>query len=199
MHRPIKYQTILLLSALMLIGLSCNIINLSGGSTDSNNEVQVQQGQEQEPVEQQQSEQEPHAPTQALPRPTRPEGQSSLPKPTIPAPPTQSTRQPEDPPPQNEQPQPPPETEGEAGAFYIVNDTYDSVICYFYLALSSDPEWGPDQLGEEDVIYAGETYTLNSVPSGTFDAQALDCDGEILAEVFGFDFPQNDTFTLFDE
>ena len=181
----------------MLAALACNIADLFDGSGEINTEVQVQQ---EPPAEEQPSDPEPHAPTQALPRPTRPEGQSSLPKPTIPAPPAQSTRQPADlqlefEPPQQE----PQDTQGETGTFNIVNDTAGMVICYFYMAFSSAPEWGPDRLGEEDMVYPGETYTLTGVPFGTFDARAEDCDGYLLAEVYGFDFPANDIFTLFDQ
>lgn len=197
MQRPSRYKILLVLSVLILAGLSCSLPDLSGGTGDATEAVQAES--EMLATDTEQPVEEPQAPTQMLPRPTRQEGQPELPKPPIPQPPAQATREPaelqlEFEPPEHE----PPDVEGEVAEFYIVNDTVESIICYFYLAYSSDPEWGPDQLGEEDVIYPGETYTLTHVPPGIFDAKAEDCDGNLLAEVYGFDFPDSDTFTLFD-
>ena len=138
-----------------------------------------------------------HAPTQQL-RPTRQQGQLELPKPNIPAPPASSTRQPAQSLLLDEQPDPQ-QPAGQSGTFYVVNDTSLLTICYFYMALSSDSEWGPDQLGGEVVISPGEYYAIDDMLFGHYDVQALDCSGELLAELYGFDFPPNDTFTLFDQ
>ena len=197
MQKSSKTKILLILSVFVLAALSCNLTDLFEDSGDIHSEAQVQQEQ---PATDQPPDPEPYAPTQALPRPTRPEGQSSLPKPTIPAPPAQTTRQPVEFQLESESAQQEPQdTQGETGTFNIVNDTAGMVICYFYMAFSSDPEWGSDRLGEEDMIYPGETYALTDVPFGTFDAIAEDCDGNLLAEIYGFDFPAADTFTLFDQ
>jgi hypothetical protein len=184
-----------------MVTLACSLPGLSKNDNDSSNEVMEQPDQQQPQPEGEQPQMEVHAPTQALPRPTRPEGESQLPKPPIPAPPTLATRQPAEPPEGQEQPpqqEQQPGSEGETGTFYIVNSTSQLTICYFYMTFSTDPEWGPDRLGSDDIIDPGETYTITGVPYGTFDAQALDCDGYVLGEVYGFDFPPNDTFTLYD-
>lgn len=191
MHKS-TFRIIIVFSSLALAALACNLPALSAQSDETEAPAQ----QDQQPIE---ADQATHAPTQVLPRPTRPEGESQLPKPTIPAPPAQTTREPQaqiatqpaQPPQEN------PPSEG-TDSFFIVNDTSSLVICYFYMTFSSETEWGEDRLGESDVIYPGETYTLTDVPFGIFDAQALDCDGALLAEVYGFDFPTNDTFTLYE-
>lgn len=201
MKKQNHLRILLVLAIFILSALACN---LPGMGEPEATQPPAQQQPDQPPAEQGQT---PHAPTQNLPRPTR-EGQSQLPKPSIPVPPAQTTRQPQaqivaqptesggqNPPPA----QPEPDNSGGNGEFYIVNDSSSLVICYYYMTFSTDSEWGPDRLGENDVIYAGETYTLTGVPFGTFDAQAIDCDGNLLAEVYGFDFPPNDTFTLFDQ
>ncbi len=196
-------QIFLALSVLLLAVLACNLPSSGDQPEQATAISQVEQPQ-QDQVEQPTTQSASQAPTQALPRPTHQEGQSSLPKPTIPAPPAQTTRQPaaiseQTAPTESSQSNlPQTNTGGEAGDFYIVNNTSSLTICYYYMALSSDPEWGPDRLGEQDVIYPGESYMLTDVPSGIYDAQALDCDGNTLGEVWGFEFPLNDTFTLYE-
>ena len=70
-------------------------------------------------------------------------------QPTKPAPPAQ--------PPQVAAPtQPPPaDVQNDSNNFYIINDS-DFTICYFYLSLSSNSDWGVDQLednlGALDVV-----------------------------------------------
>jgi hypothetical protein len=191
------------LIVMLLAGLACNLPASDSGTGQSSPEVQEVLPS----AEQSQLVQQSNAPTQVLPRPTHPQSESQLPKPSIPVPPSQTTRQPQaqiviqptESTQQNPPAEPDPQSADGTGEFYIVNDTAEMVICYFYMAFSSDSEWGPDRLGESDVIYPDETYTLTEVPFGTFDAQALDCEGGLLAEVYGFDFPPNDTFTLFDD
>jgi hypothetical protein len=182
---------------LLLVSLACNLPGLSGGASTSSTATQPNLEQSVEP--QTTTLQATHAPTQVLPRPTRPAGMSNLPKPTIPAPPADATRQPVQSVPLNESQEPTQGSSGQTGSFYVVNNTSAMVICYFYMALSSDAEWGPDWLGEQSVINPGETFTLTGVPIGTYDAQLQDCDANLLAEAYGFDFPANDTFTLSDQ
>lgn len=110
-------------------------------------------------------------------------------QPTKPAPPAQ--------PPQVAAPtQPPPtDVQNDSNNFYIVNDS-DFTICYFYLSLSSNSDWGVDQL-EDNLVYPGETFTLYDVPYGTYDLNAQDCDNNLLYEEYNVSFPPNDTVTLF--
>lgn len=197
----LQSKIILVLSVLLLAVLACNLPSSDkpGTATTTPQVDHPQQDQPAPSVTQSTS----NAPTQALPRPTHQEGESNLPKPTIPAPPAQTTREPsafsqQTAPTQSQSNPPQTVGGGQTGTFYIVNNTNSLTICYYFMALSSDPEWGPDRLGEQDVIYPGESYMLTYVPYGTYDAQALDCDGNVLGEVWGFDFPPNDTFTLYE-
>ena len=71
------------------------------------------------------------------------------------------------------------------GADLVIENTGNLTICYVYVSLASDTEWGPDQLGESDVIPAGSRFTITGVPPGTYDMRATDCDGNDLAFEFG--------------
>lgn len=66
----------------------------------------------------------------------------------------------------------------------IVNDSSDTV-CYVYVSPSDATEWGDDQLGSENIIASGETFTLNDIPAGNYDLRADDCDGNSLIQEFG--------------
>ena len=113
---------------------------------------------------------------------------SALPKP--PQPPAQSAN-----------PTAAPSTSGGSSYsdFYIVNDSSSTTICYVYLSLSTDSEWGYDQLGDSMVVNPGETFTIYSVPSGTYDLLVEDCSENTLYEEYYLDFPNVDTFTLWDD
>lgn len=138
-----------------------------------------------------------HLPTLALPRPTHQQNQTAFPKPTLPVPPSQTTRESQSQvitqPTSSSQSNP----TGTSGDFYVTNLS-TAVICYFFMALSTDSQWGSDYLGNQGLINPGETFTISNMPFGAYDAQALDCDGNILGEVYGFEFPPSDMFSLTD-
>ena len=113
--------------------------------------------------------------------------ESSLPKP--PQPPAQST---------NPTSAPASSSQISTGNFYIVNDS-SQIICYVYLSLSSSSEWGYDQLGDSAVVNPGETFTIYDVPYDTYDLLVEDCAENTLYEEYYLDFPNVDTFTLWDD
>ncbi len=194
MNKLFSTRFVLILVLLVLVSLACNMPGLGSNSAATATlqpAVQDQVTSTQPAVTSQ--------PAQPLPRPTHQLDASGLPKPTLPMPPAQTTRQPQSVvvPQTNMDQQQTNNTSGSSGDFYVTNAS-SAVICYFFMAPHTDTEWGPDQLGDQGVIQPGTTFTINGVPYDNYDAQALDCDGNLLGEVYGFDFPPNDTFTLSD-
>ncbi len=122
--------------------------------------------------------------TQLAEPPTQPAVQ-----PTKPAPPEQPTQAPAptNPPAADEQ--------NSTTDFYLVNDS-EFTVCYFYFSLSSNSDWGGDQLNNE-LVYPGESYTLYDVPYGTYDLTLQDCDQNLLYEEYNLNLPTVDTVTIY--
>jgi hypothetical protein len=57
----------------------------------------------------------------------------------------------------------------------INNSDYD--IHELYVSAANAKNWGPDQLGADVMIEAGETYTVNNIPLGRYDLKLVDEDG----------------------
>jgi hypothetical protein len=93
-----------------------------------------------------------------------------------------------------------PEATDDLTATLLVDNTSSIDVCYLYVALTSDPEWGSDQL-EDDVILAGESYELWNIPPGTYDLKVDDCEGNELAvqQAIVFDEQDEITWTLEDD
>jgi hypothetical protein len=66
----------------------------------------------------------------------------------------------------------------------IVNQT-NTTICYVYISPSTESTWGDDQLGASNAIAAGDTFTIDNIPAGTYDFRADDCSSTTLAEEYG--------------
>jgi hypothetical protein len=81
-----------------------------------------------------------------------------------------------------------PEPTAVPGASLVIENTGNQTVCYVYLSLTTDTEWGPDQLGESDVIPSGSQYTITDIPPNTYDLRATDCDGNDLALEYGVAF-----------
>jgi len=79
-------------------------------------------------------------------------------------------------------PTPIPPTVPPAASVTVINQT-GSTICYLYVSPSTSDEWGADQLGTNNVIGAGQSFTLTVQP-GTYDLRAEDCEGNALAEQY---------------
>jgi serine/threonine protein kinase len=76
-----------------------------------------------------------------------------------------------------------------------VANNSDGVICYVQLSPTRALNWGPDELGSQEVIQSGQTRDIE-ITSGTYDIRLLDCDHEILAEQFQIEVAQDTTYTL---
>ncbi len=61
-------------------------------------------------------------------------------------------------------------------AEYVFTNTGSVEICELYLSPVSEESWGPDQL-EDQTIPAGEKFTLQNIPAGSYDAKAVGCEG----------------------
>ncbi len=63
---------------------------------------------------------------------------------------------------------------GNSGAVEVIN--HSSVeICYVYISPTTSSEWGLDQLGAENTIPAGSSFTIQNIPPGLYDLRADDC------------------------
>ncbi|MCX8067586.1 MAG: hypothetical protein RMK65_08270 [Anaerolineae bacterium] len=60
----------------------------------------------------------------------------------------------------------------------VNNSAYE--ICYLYISPADSDSWGPDWMGENITIPAGDTRTFQ-VPLGTYDLRADNCDHNPLA------------------
>ncbi len=79
-------------------------------------------------------------------------------------------------------PPPPSPTPQPAASVTVVNQSSD-IICFLYVSPSTSDEWGADQLGANDIIDVGASFTVNVQP-GTYDLRAEDCDGNPVAEQY---------------
>jgi hypothetical protein len=59
-------------------------------------------------------------------------------------------------------------------------------ICYVYISPPEADEWGEDWLASTEVIVPNDARVFFVEP-GVYDMLARDCDGNILAETYGFD------------
>jgi hypothetical protein len=62
-------------------------------------------------------------------------------------------------------------------ATLILHNNSGQTVCYVNISLSSADTWGDDWLGDTETIADGGSRTF-SVPAGTYDLRALNCDGE---------------------
>ena len=71
----------------------------------------------------------------------------------------------------------PVEVQGEgAGSLTIVNNTTDVTVCYVYVSPSTTEAWGNDQLGQDNRVEPGQSFTITGIPEGKYDLRANDCD-----------------------
>lgn len=68
-------------------------------------------------------------------------------------------------------------------------------ICYLQISLSTATEWGPDWLGSEQMIDPGTSLTFE-LSADTYDARALNCNEEVLAEQYGIAIEGNITWNI---
>lgn len=78
---------------------------------------------------------------------------------------------------------PPAPERTEQPALLVKNDT-DQPICYVNFSLASADTWGPDRLGEDEVIGPGEARGWRVEP-GAYDVRLLDCEQRTILDQRG--------------
>lgn len=73
---------------------------------------------------------------------------------------------------------------GTGATLRLVNGGADS-ICFVYISLPTDADWGEDKLGEFELIEAGDMREFAVAP-GTYDLRAEVCNGGAFEEARGF-------------
>ncbi len=86
--------------------------------------------------------------------------------------------------------------EEETGFLEIINNSSVDIY-YVYISPSDSDEWGEDWLGD-DIVPAGERYTITGIPFGTYDLRADDADGNELVTEMGVEIDGEMTWTLSD-
>lgn len=83
--------------------------------------------------------------------------------------------------------------DGELVSLEINNQT-DTPICFVYISATEATEWGEDQLGTDNTVAAGGTFTITDIPAGIYDLRADDCSHNPLAQEFEIAF-ETGTYT----
>ncbi len=113
--------------------------------------------------------------------------------PTPEVPPTEEAR-----PTQEAKPTPPPAdtpTPAPEGASLEITNDSGVDVWYVYLSPSKSDDWGEDWLGD-DIIRDGETYVIEGIPEGTYDAKAEDENGEAVEIVWEADVEGRMTWVI---
>ena len=91
---------------------------------------------------------------------------------------------------------PPVEEPSTGGSNLDVVNQSGETICYLYIATASQSDWGPDQLGAENVITAGDTFTITDIPPGTYDLKTEDCARNVISWNYGVNVDGSSDLTL---
>lgn len=67
---------------------------------------------------------------------------------------------------------------GAATATLILENRSGVSLCYLYITTDSSSGWGPDQLGEGNIINNGENFTITDIPPGVYDLRVESCEGQ---------------------
>ena len=59
-----------------------------------------------------------------------------------------------------------------------VKNESTSSICYLYISPDTSDEWGPDQLGSDNVLQTGESFEVFGIDPGLYDLRVVTCDDE---------------------
>jgi len=65
-----------------------------------------------------------------------------------------------------------------------VSNTLGDTVCYLYIAPSDSKVWGDDRLGSNQTLATDAENTIPLEASGVYDMQALDCQGNVLDELW---------------
>jgi hypothetical protein len=63
-------------------------------------------------------------------------------------------------------------------SFYRITNNSNYDIHYIYISPTSQSTWGPDQLGSNQILHAGESLTLTGVACDSYDLKLVDEDGD---------------------
>lgn len=73
------------------------------------------------------------------------------------------------------------------------NSLFD--ICYVQVSPSAAQNWGPDELGGDEILFSGEQRIVD-LATGQYDVRLSDCDGETLVEEYEIDLQQAEVFSF---
>ena len=114
-----------------------------------------------------------------------------------PQPPAPENELPTNPPPAETAPVAAPTKGANQVELTLTNDLSEEV-CFVLISPSGSEEWGDDWLGDDEILPAGYTLTL-SIPPGTYDLAALDCDENVLVRQLGGEVISDTEWTLVEE
>jgi hypothetical protein len=80
--------------------------------------------------------------------------------------------------------------------FRLINQSRKT-ICFVQLSPTEAQNWGPDELGPQEVIGPGGERAF-VLASGTYDLRLLDCEASTLREEHGQRIQQGVTYTFTD-
>jgi S1-C subfamily serine protease len=78
--------------------------------------------------------------------------------------------------------------------FTVANNSSEA-ICYVQLSPNEAQNWGPDELGSQEVIQSNQERVFE-IASGVYDLRLLNCDVDVLAEQYQIEVGTNITYTL---
>lgn len=68
-------------------------------------------------------------------------------------------------------------------------------LCYVLISPSQAQNWGPDELGSEEIVEAGGSRVFD-LATGTYDLRLLDCDAAVLTERFDITVSESISITF---
>ncbi len=77
----------------------------------------------------------------------------------------------------------------------LVDNDSDRDVCYMLISPETATEWGEDWLGAKEVLALGEAR-LFFVKPDVYDVQALDCESEVIDEIYGMDLTTDGYLSL---
>jgi len=81
---------------------------------------------------------------------------------------------------------------------YEISNQSGRAICYVMLSPTLAQNWGPDDLGEREVIAPGESRVF-ILPAGEYDLRMMDCDLNLLAEEYNLTLDADGGYLLEDD
>lgn len=68
---------------------------------------------------------------------------------------------------------------GSAGTVSLILDNQSSLtLCYLYISPVNQDDWGDDQLGADNTVAPGDSFTITDIPAGTYDLRVETCDDQ---------------------